>query len=285
MGVIKAFNGLSYSPNGLKVFNGTDWVAAGMNVTQNVGAELNFKVVGGTTQPSSHTENTIWVNTDTDISEWVFSAEQPASPVEGMVWVQTSSSATAPFNTLKKNNVTIYPTGCKQYVSGAWTGKTAKTYQGGAWVEWIYYLFNDGDPCEGITGGWTSSGWTSSSGISSSSKGEAGDTLSITGPLTGVWQHSVLGTVKKIDLANFDTVKITVTNFSKTNADGTVPTAHFAVMSGKNVSSPAAVVNISGTGTYSVNVTDLNDSYYVALYTYGRYSASVNVYASKVWGE
>ena len=41
------------------------------------GASLNFKVVGGTSTPSSPKENTIWVNTDAEISSWAFSAEEP----------------------------------------------------------------------------------------------------------------------------------------------------------------------------------------------------------------
>lgn len=118
------------------------------------GAGLNFEVVGGTTQPAAPTENTIWVNTDTAISEWVFSAEQPASPTEGMVWFQTGISAAAAFNALKKNNMTVYPTGCKQYESGAWVNQTAKTYQGEKWVNWLVYLYNRGDVVSSLTGGW-----------------------------------------------------------------------------------------------------------------------------------
>lgn len=45
--------------------------------TNTGGAGLNFKVVGGTTQPSSPKENTIWVNTDTPITSWDFSSEAP----------------------------------------------------------------------------------------------------------------------------------------------------------------------------------------------------------------
>ena len=41
------------------------------------GAGLNFKVVGGTTQPSNPSENTIWVNTDKEIAGWIFSAKNP----------------------------------------------------------------------------------------------------------------------------------------------------------------------------------------------------------------
>lgn len=43
------------------------------------GVELNFEIVGGTTQPSNPTENMIWVNTDTPITSWEFSATEPNS--------------------------------------------------------------------------------------------------------------------------------------------------------------------------------------------------------------
>lgn len=38
---------------------------------------LNFKVVGGTTEPTNPKENTIWVNTDEKITSWHFGAEEP----------------------------------------------------------------------------------------------------------------------------------------------------------------------------------------------------------------
>lgn len=92
------------------------------------GASLNFKVVGGTSAPSSPKENTIWVNTDAEITSWVFSATEPEAPTAGMVWITTGKTSTAPFNALKKNNITVYPISAKQYVGGAWVDKTAKIY-------------------------------------------------------------------------------------------------------------------------------------------------------------
>lgn len=41
------------------------------------GAGLNFKIVGGTTEPANPSENMIWVNTDAEITEWVISAINP----------------------------------------------------------------------------------------------------------------------------------------------------------------------------------------------------------------
>ena len=40
-------------------------------------AGLNFKVVGGTTQPANPKENTIWVSADVEIAEWGFGTENP----------------------------------------------------------------------------------------------------------------------------------------------------------------------------------------------------------------
>ena len=122
---------------------------------------LNFNVVGGVTQPTNPAENTIWVNTDTEITSWVFSATEPEAPSEGMVWISTGTANTAPFNALKDNIIMVYPISAKQYTDGAWADKSAKSYQNGAWVEWLPEgaLYWRGNECENITGGWTSKAW------------------------------------------------------------------------------------------------------------------------------
>lgn len=98
-----------------------------------VGASLNFNVIGGTSQPTSASENTIWVNTDTAISGWVFSATEPTNPVAGMVWIKTALSAANEFNALKKNNITVYPISAAQYIGGTWVNKEAKRRNGSTW--------------------------------------------------------------------------------------------------------------------------------------------------------
>ena len=108
------------------------------------GASLNFKVVGGLTQPADPKENTIWVNTSQKITSWIFAAEAPAEPEEGIVWVTTGASNQVAFNALKKNTVMIYPISAKQYVSGEWQNKTAKTRKNGVWVDWITWIYKDG---------------------------------------------------------------------------------------------------------------------------------------------
>ena len=105
----------------------------------------------------------IWVKSGTKLTNAVFKPqlEKGSSATSfvkgdasGQVWFQTGTSAPASFNALKKNGLTVYPNGCKQYVSGAWVSKTAKTYQSGAWKDWVLYLIKNGD-CTEVTGGWT----------------------------------------------------------------------------------------------------------------------------------
>lgn len=109
------------------------------------GTSLNFKVVGGETQPSTTKENTIWVNTAEPITSWIFSATEPEAPETGMVWISIGTASVVAFNALKKNGLMVYPIAAKQYIGNQWIAKEAKSYQGGEWVDWVRYLYQPGD--------------------------------------------------------------------------------------------------------------------------------------------
>lgn len=119
------------------------------------GVGLNFRIIGGTSAPSSPKENDIWVNTDTIITSYIFSVSEPKEKAKGMLWVTVGEDSTVSFNALKKNEILICPVGVKQYIGGAWVEKVAKTYQNGTWKDWRVYLYNEGDLCADLTGGWT----------------------------------------------------------------------------------------------------------------------------------
>jgi len=116
-------------------------------------ASLNFKVVGGTTQPASARENTIWINTDSEITGWALSPNELADPAEGLVWITTGSYAATQFNALKKNGIIIYPVSAFQYIDGVWVDKPAQIYQEGTWKDWLFYIFKEGyGLCNNYTG-------------------------------------------------------------------------------------------------------------------------------------
>jgi len=179
------------------------------------GTELNFEVVGGTTQPASPKENTIWINTDTNITGWSFGVEQPASPVSGMVWIQTAMTGSATFNALKENAVHIVLTGAMQYTksgwSGSWSDKTAKIYQNGSWksIEKAGILFKNGEQYSSITGGWintyTGSGFT----IGGFNEDSVGTSLVVRARSGSSNNYGgIVGTKSKVNLSGYKTMRV-----------------------------------------------------------------------------
>ena len=235
--------------------------------------QLNFTVVGGTTQPSSPTTNTIWVNTSTSITSWVFSSTQPTSPTSGMVWFQTSTSAATAFNALKTNNITVYPSACKQYVSGAWVGKTAKTYQSSAWKDWTVYIIKNGD-CTNITGGWTAT--------HSGAYGDGTLTVDENGLYwQNPWNNSGGGNTTvthntQIDFSAFKSFKFYIAEIGGTSIDKRI--ARIKSASG----SVLAEVNFTTAGNwYSIDLSSITSKGYIEFYT----SAFMRVLVSEAYLE
>ena len=235
------------------------------------GLPLNFRVVGGTTQPASTKENTIWVNTDQEITGWMFIATEPTEPAEGVVWFRDGDSSEVAFNALKKNSLYVYPMECKQYVSGAWVSKDAKSYQGGAWVDWWNGMFyGDGNQYVQHTGGWEELG-TGNSEIRE-------DCLYVAGSSSGVC------TTNTVDTKNFSTLHFQMEVVSKSgDYDLTI-----GLKTAKNVSSSiwSAKTSLRGmlpaNGTvveFTVDTSAYKGMYYIAASSY----ASVAVKILKVW--
>ena len=337
------------------------------------GAGLNFKVVGNP-QPSNPVENTIWVDTDTPITSWVFSATEPGSSdvmalsiisgspwylsapqslsagdvlsfeipgnvsntyeainiadpttgdeyfvrnsdgsacnawvkgtkvsvvlsndtnqlngyggnaktayirsygsygmTEGMVWIATGTTSTVEFNALKKNGITVYPLGAKQYVSGAWVDKIAKIYQDSGWKSVLstVYLFKSGEgslvpftkKLSGSGSGYaceiTTSNITASSYVSDS---EAG--------------YVSFYTTNKVDLTGFSTlyfeVKVTKAWGDEEPTFGVASATIPASETGINKFVAKKIVGVSSRKTISVDITNI-DSGYVGAWAVGNF--------------
>ena len=98
------------------------------------GVQLNFEVIGSTTQPENPTENMIWVDTD-KINSYYFSATQPENVVDYDVWFLVSTSSSIAFSVTKDNVTMVYPIVAQQYINGAWIYRTAKSWQNGKWMD------------------------------------------------------------------------------------------------------------------------------------------------------
>lgn len=234
------------------------------------GGGLNFHIVGGTTAPSSPSENTIWVETSAAVTGYVFSAAAPSNPAAGTVWFKASASSNVAFSATKKNQIMVYPNLARQYVGGEWIQKTAQIWQNGAWIGWTVYLFQNGNVFSDVTGGWSTSGAWTSDGWSSGSfaVGESALTLS-----AGTNGNISASPNNPVDLTNYSQLVAVVDSITGTAGQGLT----LCVCSTRNENfdpggtmanlppSTLASAVISGTGTVSVNIANLTGNAYPKL--------------------
>lgn len=122
------------------------------------GSELT--IVGATTRPAKPTQNTIWVDTDVEITDYVLSATEPENHVDGMVWITIGNSGiTKVASPIGGDWITVCPLSAKQYVNGTWVLVDAMLYQYGEWLSVSTYLYHKGNECTILTGGWESKAW------------------------------------------------------------------------------------------------------------------------------
>lgn len=248
------------------------------------GAAFNFKVVGNP-QPESASDNTIWIDTD-EMNGWVFSADEPEK-VDGLVCIAVGSASPVAFNALKKNGIMVYPLSAKQCVNGAWVTKTAKSWQGGKWVDWFPYLYNRGDECTALTGGWTSKSWQMAENVGTTSQtydiARNDDQLKFT--KTGQI-GAVMHTAKKIALTNVKTIHFRGEMKGGDNYGNWVGFYVWPDLSGKYWNSNAAA-KVDGEKSaikteFSLDVSALDGEYYVG---FGIYDATCHVYLEELYME
>lgn len=231
------------------------------------GTALNFRVVGGTSTPSDPKENTIWVNTDIPITGWYFGRDDtdviPEDRfVEGVVWITTSTTSNVEFNALIKNGICVCPVLAWQIVNGEWVVKEAKTYQGGAWVEWIRdgALYYRGNQCTDVTGGW---GINKSDTSSKAAPTCAFESNRIHLTNNGFASSGILSAANKIDLTNVNVLSADITKL------GSCEPIFYVGGSRTNWGTDkVANATCSATGIIELDVSSVTGRHYVGFYIY-----------------
>ena len=274
-------SGTKYQMEACKMSLGTGGITgivSQMELSRADGASLNFKVVGGLTQPSGPSENTIWVPTSAKITAYAVTPAEPAEPVDGMVWIKTGAASNVSFNALKKNEIAVYPNACYQFNNGAWQPMAAKIYQNKTWKEWRTYLYNLGDECVAVTGGWVAKALKRASGTNA--KEPTITKLENRIEFSGNAQNGgVVHTANKIDLTSASVLKI---DGELVPAAATGFWATLCVWSefGSTYQDNLAAYHDATskeTGEITIDVSALSGSYYVGFALYGSSSAAMNV--------
>lgn len=250
------------------------------------GNPLNFKVVGGTSAPASPKENMIWVNTDVEITSWIFSATEPETPVEGMVWFFVGVASSGAFNALKKNTIMVCPLSAKQYASGAWVNKSAQNYQGGEWVDWILWLYNEGDECTDITGGYVAqakaiASWATGAIAPAITDNGTSVTIKQTGNGNGIYRA-----VNKIDLSPYKTLYMEGVLYSSDSSNAWRTSlrvwSEFGTYAEDNTVASILGSTSKSSTVHSVDISEVEGECYIGFSVYGSGNYAT---MKKLWAE
>lgn len=236
------------------------------------GANLNFKVVAYATEAAllaaAPKENTIGIITDSKITWWEFNTIEPINPFEGLVWIKTGVSSPAMFNVLKKNGVMVYPQSAKQYVGGAWVNVTAMSYQGGNWKRWVTYLYNAGDTCDDLTGGWMASSNLNAEWAASQSGQIVLNDVTMVARVgyTSGQIGGLICTKKVVDVSEYNTLY-----FRSAYTEGFDVSAKIGLFSSTcaRPETPVAINTISSNAAetlYSIDISNVKGSYYAGIW-------------------
>lgn len=241
------------------------------------GADLNFEVVGGDTVPENPKENTIWIETSTEITSWVFDFTEPNELAEGMVWFILAEFSNVSFNALVKNMLIVAPAKCMQYLKGAWEPMHAATYINDGWHDWFDgTLFDNGNQYNYVTGGWEHLNATQWGHIAQGTV-NIGDSIELS---TASAQSAHAAPANMIDFRGWDTINISVSSMGQLAWNPMITSRK----SGGNIEESAvATYTISAAGTYSFPLGDAAKGMYYLIFgvANGRSATITKVWLSK----
>lgn len=240
-------------------------------------ASLSFDVKAYASEsvlPTTATENTVAIITSTAITGYVFTNSTPSNPKEGLVWITVGSGSPGEIDLTEKNNLSIYPMFAKQYVSGAWVQKIAKTFVDGVWESWLWtHVYNQGDICEALTGGWT----TKAIGSDAQYNNPVAPTITYGSKYLQIrqgqdssWQNGIAHTVNKIDLTPYSSISAVITSTSQGLA---ASTGYFILHDsfgtyGENGRVATSDYWQTNTGTFTIDTSNINKAVYVCFEAY-----------------
>lgn len=214
-------------------------------------------VVSGLTEPARPKENMIWVKSDKAGKKYVFAEAAPEAPFEGLIWFSATGDGI-----ITQANV---------YANGAWNRVDAYMYLSGTWVHItsaIVYLYNKGDTCDAVSGGWEAAAWYINSGaIGSPPRLTYGDSSLAVSYTNG--REGLLDTRASVNLDKVRKVCAVISNVSNNSGMNNLAVSTKAGERGfpPNVKASKDLFN----GTVELDVSALSGNYFVGFRVRGNF--------------
>ena len=243
------------------------------------GTELNFEVVGGTTIPENPKKNTIWVNTEQEITGWSFALKEPTSPPDGYVWFKLNENENSiTVNVLAKNEIQIHIDDAFIYSGETFVDlDVVKVYQSGEWKDlWNGVLFDHGIVPGGYCGLVSGAARSDYPAGTMTFGSDSWDFICQKG------RSICLRTKEKIDISKYSTLKLIYSG----DADGRFGLANqtYPYASGSTVAMEGFSKSLTNP---ALDISSYKDSgpYYIMFATYSNMEAGVSGKVHKLWLE
>lgn len=181
-------------------------------------SNLNFRVKTAETMPDNSGANDFVIISPTPMKNWIMTPEMPtkAPRNDGDVCIPYSVNGNV-LNVVKDGSFMIAPLTALQYANDAWKGVSAMVFPGGKKAK---FLYNAGNECEELTGGWVTRAWSYSTAYTSIvaptlTKKETGFTAVQS---SGSTQSGVIEVQNDVDLTNVNSITFDFSSIVVTNA-------------------------------------------------------------------
>lgn len=219
------------------------------------GGGVGLQVVTGLTEPGNPRENMVWVKSDKAGKKYVFAEAAPEAPAEGLIWFSATGDGI-----ITQANV---------YGDGVWNRVDAYMYLSGTWVHIasaIVYLYNKGDTCDAVSGGWEAAAWYINSGATGSAPGLTKGDSSLTVRYTG--KEGLLDTRASVNLDKIRKVCAVISGNASTNSYLAVSTGSGERGFPTNQKASESLSN----GTVELDVSALSGNYFVGFRVRGSFT-------------
>lgn len=224
-------------------------------------AALNFKITGGTQQPVSPRENTIWVNTDISIPRWDISISRPEGSVAGQVWLVAGAESNISFNALKKNGITEKIVSAQQWNGTEWVDVAVKGYINGAWVDSDIYIFS-------ATNGINRGTWAKSTdGILTVSE----DMVLVSAKVS---EYGRAVCSEGVDVTNLNKLIFNVNEYYRNDSEANSNFVGLHSQTDASIAQFTSSVTVTKTGEYVIDISGLSGVYYPKIQVQSKYNSS-----------